>query len=276
MLSTRVPLPEAIDRLIAVSAGPSASEAFASSSACVMRRGPLSSAIEASTTGVVTGESFSGVMSRLAVVATGAAMPSVTAKSKETSCLVGGRRVAPDAVVDVDESAGAAGDRQIDRCQRGAVGIGGIRQQLGQRDEARPAVLRDRSQHLRRGHRRIVLGRDVEAGRRRIRRGDAVDHGVVEGDVGVVVGRRRGAPGAVVVVDESAGAAGDRQVDRSQRGAVRVGGVGRQLALRDEAAPAVLRDVAEHDRRRHRRIVIGRDVEARHPRNRSGDAVVTA
>ena len=42
-------------------------------------------------------------------------------------------------------------------------------------------VFRDRSQHHRRGLRRIVLGRDVEARRRRNRRCDAVGDGVVEG-----------------------------------------------------------------------------------------------
>ncbi len=74
-----VPLPEAIARLMAVSDGPSTSEALASSSACVISRAPLSSAIAASVTGVVTGASFTGVMSRVAVAATGAATPSVTA-----------------------------------------------------------------------------------------------------------------------------------------------------------------------------------------------------
>ena len=69
----------AICRLIALSAGPSTSLALAKSSACVISRGPLSSAIAASVTGLVTGASLTGVMSRLAVVATGAATPSLTA-----------------------------------------------------------------------------------------------------------------------------------------------------------------------------------------------------
>ena len=64
---------------MALSDGPSTSEALASNSAWVISRGPLSSAIAASVTGVVTGASLTGVMSRLAVVATGAAMPSLTA-----------------------------------------------------------------------------------------------------------------------------------------------------------------------------------------------------
>ena len=52
--------------------------ALASSSAWVISRAPLSSAIAASVTGVVAGASLTGVMSSVAVVATGAAMPSVT------------------------------------------------------------------------------------------------------------------------------------------------------------------------------------------------------
>ena len=65
-----------------MSDGPSTSVALANSSACVISRAPLSSAIAASVTGVVTGGtlvSLTGVMSSVAVVATGAAMPSVTA-----------------------------------------------------------------------------------------------------------------------------------------------------------------------------------------------------
>ena len=53
--------PTLIARLTAVSAGPSTSLALASSSACVISRGPLSSAIAASVTGLVTGASFTGV-----------------------------------------------------------------------------------------------------------------------------------------------------------------------------------------------------------------------
>ena len=49
------------------------SDALASSSACVIRRAPLSSAIAASVTGAVVGASFTGVISSVAVVATGAA-----------------------------------------------------------------------------------------------------------------------------------------------------------------------------------------------------------
>ena len=60
-----------------MSAGPSTSLALASSSAWVISRAPLSSAIAASVTGVVVGASLTGVMSRVALPATGAAMPSV-------------------------------------------------------------------------------------------------------------------------------------------------------------------------------------------------------
>ena len=44
----------------------------------MISRAPLSSAIAASVTGVVVGASLTGVMSRVALAATGAAMPSVT------------------------------------------------------------------------------------------------------------------------------------------------------------------------------------------------------
>ena len=57
-LFTSVPPPETMLRPVAVKAEPSTSLAFASSCACVMRRAPLSSAIAASVTGVVTGASF--------------------------------------------------------------------------------------------------------------------------------------------------------------------------------------------------------------------------
>lgn len=61
-LSVRVPLPLLIARPVAVRLSPSASLALASSSAWVMRRAPLSSAIGASVTGVLTGAlSFTGV-----------------------------------------------------------------------------------------------------------------------------------------------------------------------------------------------------------------------
>ncbi|MNF98713.1 hypothetical protein D3C84_815840 [compost metagenome] len=65
-LSTSAPLPLAICRLVALSAGPSTSLALASSSAWVMTRAPLSSAIAASVTGAVVGASLTGLMSRVA------------------------------------------------------------------------------------------------------------------------------------------------------------------------------------------------------------------
>ena len=63
MLLTSVPPPVAMARPVAVSDGPSTSDALASSWAWVMRCEPLSSAIAASVTGVVTGASLTGVMS---------------------------------------------------------------------------------------------------------------------------------------------------------------------------------------------------------------------
>ncbi|MCY1459854.1 hypothetical protein D9M71_773600 [compost metagenome] len=53
-LSINVPLPALICRLLAVSPSPSMSEAWASSSAWVMRRAPLSSAIAVRVTGLLT------------------------------------------------------------------------------------------------------------------------------------------------------------------------------------------------------------------------------
>ena len=76
-LSSRDPLPLAIVRSFAVRASFSMSVALASSSACVIRRIPLSSAIGVSTTGVVCGVSLTGVMSSVAVPAM-LSVPSVT------------------------------------------------------------------------------------------------------------------------------------------------------------------------------------------------------
>ncbi|MNT95787.1 hypothetical protein D3C72_2377350 [compost metagenome] len=53
-------------RLVAVRVGLSMSLALASSSAWVIRRTPLSSAIAVSVTGAVVGASLTGVMSRVA------------------------------------------------------------------------------------------------------------------------------------------------------------------------------------------------------------------
>ena len=61
---------------VAVSGSPSMSLALTSSSAWVMSRGPLSSAMGARVTGAVVGASFTGVMSRSALPAT-EAVPSV-------------------------------------------------------------------------------------------------------------------------------------------------------------------------------------------------------
>ncbi|MNR41986.1 hypothetical protein D3C85_1604530 [compost metagenome] len=66
-LSTRLPLPPGtMARLLAVRLGPSTSLALASSSAWVMTRAPLSSAMAARVTGpLTTGASLTGVIVRL-------------------------------------------------------------------------------------------------------------------------------------------------------------------------------------------------------------------
>ena len=69
-------MPVLIVRPVAVSESPSTSAALASSSAWVMIRGPLSSAIGVSVTGVVVGASLTGVISSVAVPAT-LSVPSV-------------------------------------------------------------------------------------------------------------------------------------------------------------------------------------------------------
>ena len=66
-LSTRLPLPLAIASPATVSGSPSTSFAFASSSAVVIVRGPLSSAIAASVTGLVVGASLTALTTRFAV-----------------------------------------------------------------------------------------------------------------------------------------------------------------------------------------------------------------
>ncbi|MNN72084.1 hypothetical protein D3C81_1880870 [compost metagenome] len=68
-LSTREPLPELICRSLAVSSSPSISEALASSSAWVIRRAPLSSAMTARVTGPLdSGASFTPSICTVAVV----------------------------------------------------------------------------------------------------------------------------------------------------------------------------------------------------------------
>ena len=157
--------------------------------------------------------------------------------------------------------------------QRRSVHVRGIGQQLRLGDQPRPAVLGDRRQRHRRGHRRVVHRRDVEAGAGRHRRRDAVGHRVAERHRGVVVGRRGVAPGAVAVVDQRAAAGGDRQVDRRQRRSVDVRGIGQQLRLRDQPRAAVLGDRRQRHRRRHRRVVHRRDVERCAGGHRRRDAV---
>src|SRR4029078_11793647 len=80
------------------------------------------------------------------------------------------RVIGPGAVAVVVERPPAGGDLQFDRRQRRIVDIARIRQQLGLRDQARPAVLRNRSHRHRRRHRRIVHRRDVDGDRRGCRR----------------------------------------------------------------------------------------------------------
>ena len=69
-LSVIEPPPLLIVNPVAVKALPSTSVALARSSACVIRRTPLSSAIAVNVTGVVVGASLTGVMSSVAVPAT--------------------------------------------------------------------------------------------------------------------------------------------------------------------------------------------------------------
>ena len=155
-LSTSVPLPDEIARLIAVSDGPSTSVALARSWACVISRAPLSSAIAAKVTGVVTGASFTGVMSSVALVATGAATPSRhRIAERHRGVVVERRRIAPGAVQIVHQRAVAGRDRQVDCCQRRSIDIRGVGQELGLRDQPRPAVLGNRRQ----SHRRVVTAR---------------------------------------------------------------------------------------------------------------------
>ena len=66
-MSTNVPLPALIVKPVAVSAGPSISPALASSSAWVMVRAPLSSAMAVKVTGVVVGASLTGLTVILAL-----------------------------------------------------------------------------------------------------------------------------------------------------------------------------------------------------------------
>ena len=67
-LSVNIPSrPGAIVNPVAVKASPSASLAFARSSARVIRRAPLSSSIGDNITGIVVGASATGVMSSVAV-----------------------------------------------------------------------------------------------------------------------------------------------------------------------------------------------------------------
>ena len=202
---------------MALSDGPSTSVALTKSSAWVIRRGPLSSAIATSVTGVVTGGklvSLTGVMSSVALVATGAAMPSRHGVAeRHRGVVVGGRGVAPGAVEIVDQRAAAGRDREVDGAQRRSVDVRGVGQELGLRDQARPAVLGDRGQGHRGGHRRVVHRCDVEAGGGCHRCRDAITHGVAERHRGVVVGGRGVAPGAVEIVDQRAIAGGDREID---------------------------------------------------------------
>ena len=69
-LSDIAPLPVLIVNPEAVKASLSMSLALARSSACVIRRAPLSSAIELNVTGVVVGASLTGVISSVAIPAT--------------------------------------------------------------------------------------------------------------------------------------------------------------------------------------------------------------
>jgi hypothetical protein len=69
-LSCSEPLPEVMARFTAVRVSPSTSVALAKSSAWVISRGPLSSAIAASVTGVVTGASLTGVTMIVVVLVT--------------------------------------------------------------------------------------------------------------------------------------------------------------------------------------------------------------
>ena len=92
-LSNSVPLPLAIFKPKAVRASPSMSVAFASSSACVITRAPLSSAMGVRIVDTDIGASLTGVMSIIAEPAT-SSMPSVTmyVKLKLVSSLAAGVR----------------------------------------------------------------------------------------------------------------------------------------------------------------------------------------
>ena len=159
------------------------------------------------------------------------------------------RRIAPGAVAVVHQRAVAGRDRQIDRRQRRSIDIRGVGQELGLRDQPRPAVLGNRGQGHRRASRRVVDRGDVERGAGRHRRRDAVGHRVAERHRGVVVERRRIAPGAVAVVDQRAVAGRDRQIDRRQRRSIDIRGVGQELGLRDQPRPAVLGNRGQGHRR---------------------------
>ena len=76
-LSASVPLPVVMVRPVALRLGPSMSLALANSSAWVMTRAPLSSAIGASVTGVVVGASLAPLTVMVRVVVAVLPSPSV-------------------------------------------------------------------------------------------------------------------------------------------------------------------------------------------------------
>ena len=142
-----MPLPDEIARLIAVSDGPSTSVALAKSWACVISRAPLSSAIAAKVTGVLSrrvvdrGDVERGAGRHRRRDAVGHRIAEA-----HRGVVVERRRIAPGAVAVVDQRAVAGRDRQIDRRQRRSIDIRGVGQELGLRDQPRPAVLGNRGQ----------------------------------------------------------------------------------------------------------------------------------
>src|SRR6185503_419941 len=112
------PQPEVICRLTAVSDGLSTSLALASNWACVIRRGPLSSAIAASVTGVVTGASLTAVM----LMATEAGAVGAVAVTR-------GKRVAGNGIENRLARRQLAAAHPKRHRQRVAVGIRHLRQQ---------------------------------------------------------------------------------------------------------------------------------------------------
>ena len=128
----------------------STSAALASSSACVISRAPLSSAIAASVTAAVVGRIVHRRDVERGRRPRRCASPSVTCRRTTPRCRRCRRRVGPGAVAVVDQRAAAGGDRQARSPSAAALSTSAaLARSCGLRDQPRAAVLGDRGKRHR-------------------------------------------------------------------------------------------------------------------------------